>query len=542
MASSDEEFSVDFNLLERLGLWWELPAANQVYGDIAKLMQHHFKGETIVVSELAAGLVLMFKHHKKDPVAGDKDQLANKTYRPVLHRGLEADLHWDSIKRVYDTMLFAEAAYKITDDEPWYHKVLPKSFYTSVDQRNKNSLLKTLPHLEPKNLLYISSENETLQVPFFVAVDTRYENTIVLSIRGTKKMPDDALTDLDAAPGRLDKLAMDQVDGDLSNYLSNHQVAAKIHDPSSAMEKHLEKFKGFTAHEGMIKAARFVYTELMNESVLEDIARDYPGYRLIVTGHSLGAGTAVLLSFLLQQRFPDVRCVAISPPGGLLNKQARAASEDFTLSVTLGQDIVGRISIESFKDLKARAEVYRELSNKSTYRILHGTFWTNKLFSAWDWMTSCFPNTADRVFVAEGNAPAAMSLVPEKDPARMQACISPFDERLMLPGRIWHVETFRPEDKSNVRVVGIRERPAEYFKDIIVGREMIENHFIKNVKAMLKLIKDKKPEESDHPENEGGAAADPEIGAPVEAARESAHLQNEGGATVGPAGDSSKTN
>ena len=42
------------------------------------------------------------------------------------------------------------------------------------------------------------------------------------------------------------------------------------------------------------------------------------GYQLVVTGHSLGAGAATLLSILLKPTYPELRCFAFSPPGGLL--------------------------------------------------------------------------------------------------------------------------------------------------------------------------------------------------------------------------------
>lgn len=41
-------------------------------------------------------------------------------------------------------------------------------------------------------------------------------------------------------------------------------------------------------------------------------------YKLVITGHSLGAGTASVLAILLRNSFPSLRCYAFSPPGGLL--------------------------------------------------------------------------------------------------------------------------------------------------------------------------------------------------------------------------------
>lgn len=44
----------------------------------------------------------------------------------------------------------------------------------------------------------------------------------------------------------------------------------------------------------------------------------YQGYELVVCGHSLGGGTAVLLATILRPKYPGVRCFSYSPPGGLL--------------------------------------------------------------------------------------------------------------------------------------------------------------------------------------------------------------------------------
>jgi len=41
-------------------------------------------------------------------------------------------------------------------------------------------------------------------------------------------------------------------------------------------------------------------------------------YKLVITGHSLGAGTASLLAILLRNSFPTLQCYAFSPPGGLV--------------------------------------------------------------------------------------------------------------------------------------------------------------------------------------------------------------------------------
>ena len=38
-------------------------------------------------------------------------------------------------------------------------------------------------------------------------------------------------------------------------------------------------------------------------------------YRLVLTGHSLGAGVASLLAIVLKPKYPKLQCYAYSPPG-----------------------------------------------------------------------------------------------------------------------------------------------------------------------------------------------------------------------------------
>eukprot|EP00163_Fabomonas_tropica_P004627 TRINITY_DN14074_c0_g1_i1.p1 TRINITY_DN14074_c0_g1~~TRINITY_DN14074_c0_g1_i1.p1 ORF type:complete len:602 (+),score=108.89 TRINITY_DN14074_c0_g1_i1:159-1964(+) len=77
---------------------------------------------------------------------------------------------------------------------------------------------------------------------------------------------------------------------------------------------------GGYCHEGILHAATALI-DRVDDAVHEGISR-YPAYRIVVTGHSLGAGTAILLTMLLQrkrqeyhidQRVP-LRCYAFAPP------------------------------------------------------------------------------------------------------------------------------------------------------------------------------------------------------------------------------------
>lgn len=76
------------------------------------------------------------------------------------------------------------------------------------------------------------------------------------------------------------------------------------------------------------------------------------GYRLRVTGHSLGAGAAVILTLLLRCEYRNVRCLAFSPPGCTASANLADECSEWTTSYILDTDIVPRVSVESFEALR----------------------------------------------------------------------------------------------------------------------------------------------------------------------------------------------
>lgn len=79
----------------------------------------------------------------------------------------------------------------------------------------------------------------------------------------------------------------------------------------------------------------------------------FKDYDLLVTGHSLGAGTAVILALKLKAQYPNIKCIAYSPPGGLISSALADYTKSFVMSVVLGDDIVPRLSLHSVHNLKA---------------------------------------------------------------------------------------------------------------------------------------------------------------------------------------------
>jgi hypothetical protein len=76
--------------------------------------------------------------------------------------------------------------------------------------------------------------------------------------------------------------------------------------------------------QGILEAAVHIANELKEKVLLAPLFAPggrAEGWKVIVTGHSLGAGTAALLALLLRSQFPDLVCWAFSPPGALVSRR-----------------------------------------------------------------------------------------------------------------------------------------------------------------------------------------------------------------------------
>ncbi|CAE8587646.1 unnamed protein product [Polarella glacialis] len=112
------------------------------------------------------------------------------------------------------------------------------------------------------------------------------------------------------------------------------------------------------AHSGMLQAARNIEAKLaaLAEAGLASLAATGRKPRLMVIGHSLGAGVAALVTALWrdQGRFAGVElgCVAFACPQ-VLDQQLSEAVSNFTASILFGDDLVPRFSLATSIDLRA---------------------------------------------------------------------------------------------------------------------------------------------------------------------------------------------
>ncbi|XP_008822225.1 sn1-specific diacylglycerol lipase beta isoform X2 [Nannospalax galili] len=216
--------------------------------------------------------------------------------------------------------------------------------YDSIegDQHNCHfaSILKTTG-LQYRDFIHISFHDKVYELPFLVALDHRKE-AIVVAVRGTMSLQD-VLTDLSAE--------------------------------SESLELDIE-LQDCVAHKGIAQAARYIYRRLTNDGILSQAFSVAPEYRLVLVGHSLGAGVSALLAIMLRRAYPQVHAYAFSPPRGLLSKSLYEYSKDFIVSLVLGMDVIPRLSVTNMEDLKRRILRVIANCNKPKYKILlHGCWY-----------------------------------------------------------------------------------------------------------------------------------------------------------------------
>ena len=124
------------------------------------------------------------------------------------------------------------------------------------------------------------------------------------------------------------------------------------------------------AHEGFFRAAAAIEQDISRHGLLEQLLvmgkvaqnelfevdedwQDCREYGLVLTGHSLGAGTATLLAMLLRPHYGErIHCWAYSPPGGLLSKETVKLTYPYVTSVVVGHDIIPRLGVRTMEQLR----------------------------------------------------------------------------------------------------------------------------------------------------------------------------------------------
>jgi len=106
------------------------------------------------------------------------------------------------------------------------------------------------------------------------------------------------------------------------------------------------------AHCGMVAAARCI-AKLATPCLLKGLEQ-YPDYKIKIVGHSLGGGTAALLTYIMreQKMLSTATCVTFAP-AACMTWELADSGNDFIVSVINGADLVPTFSAAAVDDLRA---------------------------------------------------------------------------------------------------------------------------------------------------------------------------------------------
>ncbi|PNW80565.1 hypothetical protein CHLRE_07g322900v5 [Chlamydomonas reinhardtii] len=205
-----------------------------------------------------------------------------------------------------------------------------------------------------EDILYVCYDNKVEGIlPHYIAVD-RPRRSIVLAVRGSLSLRD-VVTDLLCAPAPMDIPGVDGRDEKGRNTL--------------------------WAHRGILLSTLAILKDVREQGVLQAAVADWPlgereqaaalaalpserarvvarrlsgqcsGWRVVITGHSLGGGVTGLLGPYLRAQFPSLRCWAFAPPGGLMSPEAAALTREYCIGLVHAKDMIPRLSVSAMEQL-----------------------------------------------------------------------------------------------------------------------------------------------------------------------------------------------
>ncbi|KAI8106170.1 hypothetical protein M9435_000717 [Picochlorum sp. BPE23] len=245
-------------------------------------------------------------------------------------------------------------------------------------KRNFDAIIK-LTGIPPEDFLYVSYASTSFGLlPYLIMLD-RKKRTVVLSVRGTVGL-NDLMTDLLSQPVDINAFlpqsmlskAPKNVDGTPIKMFGHAGILSSAKAILDSLEKHCLFFqsnknenievrklseeitmqsKKFRENLKALSRRNEVQFPLERAQAALFEALEVLKYDIIVTGHSLGAAVASMISMCLRETYPSLHCFAFNPPGGLASPAVSQLTQDFCTSVVVGYDVISRLSIANVKSL-----------------------------------------------------------------------------------------------------------------------------------------------------------------------------------------------
>jgi len=455
-------------------------ANHGAFEDIARILTSQFEDVDLVASDVAVGLMLVA--HKQQ-TASYKRHLANEcSYEKKCSiYNFNSSAKRSAFKELTYYSVYAIGAYGwplfmfIHPFTGCFNLCQECSIFNEAHEgdnlcHSNHLALKKLSGLEDNDILYAEFGSSVYCPAFYISVD-HDKQAIILSIRGTLSLQD-VITDM-------------------------------VCDPEP-----IPGYPGFQAHKGMVMSAKNILKIIEEKDLLTIAFQLYPDFSLVVLGHSLGAGTATLLSFILRPLYPSLKCFAYGPPGCLLCVNATEESKKFVMSTIINKEFSSRLSMKSLGELRENVLAAIRTNTRPKWKLtLSQLIHWNK------------PNQFDNLFDDAEECPLIVPTLGELENGLVEE-----ETNLFPPGRIVFVHknapaigegdfisnachfSHSPTDTTHVRrstghlqnvkccstdsSYEILEAPNNLFNTIEVSPEMLTDHL---PDTLVTLLKDLQP-------------------------------------------------
>lgn len=311
---------------------------DEAFTQSAELFSHLFRGTDLVPTDLLAGSILLRIRQKKEQRELLRVQMLNDTapkYSSDLTRIFSTQPQWMTLRNAQHFLRFAVSSYgwpmvcAIAPCRGWFGMLKKVTCCMCFRKRRTHVVednccqcnvagARFASRIHNDDVIYASFKNQVFEVPFCILAD-HSTKSVVLTIRGSWSLSD-IFTDLAAAP-------------------------RPFHAPGMPEDT--------VAHHGMAICCERIIARLMEDNLLERALAQYPDYDdFVITGHSLGAGLAVLIGAKLRSIYPYLKVYGFATPSGLLSREAAKLTEQFAFTMTVGDDFVARMSLEGVESLK----------------------------------------------------------------------------------------------------------------------------------------------------------------------------------------------
>jgi len=226
-----------------------------------------------------------------------------------------------------------------------------------------------------------------------------------------------------------------------------------------------EPFLNGLAHSGILKTAQKKREKIV--PVLKESLRQYPGYTVVFVGHSLGAGTAAILTVLLKKEFPDwpIKSFCFAPPC-ILSESIAKDMEGTIVSFVVNNDVVPRLSLGSLEALKNATVELLSQSDNNLQRMYH-------VVNAVNTFGTDATQKINKILKVK-----ATPDVSKIDRAKGE------NEKLVPPGFVYHMYKKSPSSKKFV----MEQSERSIFTEVVIANDMYTDHLPLSYEGAFKSV------------------------------------------------------